>query len=67
MAYASRAPSASLILPGIAAPAVSIALFARHGPSRGFRDDEISRLAAASIAPRLSRGIPASPAYGLVF
>ena len=37
--------------------AVAIAFFARHGLSRGFRDYEISLLAAAWIAPLLSRGI----------
>ena len=37
--------------------AVAIAFFARHGLSRGFRDYEISLLAAAWIVPLLSRGI----------
>jgi hypothetical protein len=37
--------------------AVSIAFFARHGLSRGFRDYEISLLAAAWIVPLPSRGI----------
>jgi Glycosyltransferase family 87 len=37
--------------------AVAIAFFARHGLSRGFRDFEISLLAAAWIVPLLSRGI----------
>jgi hypothetical protein len=37
--------------------AVSIAFFARHGLSRGFRDYEISLLAAAWIMPLLSRGL----------
>jgi hypothetical protein len=37
--------------------AVSIAFLARHGFTRGFRDYEISVLAAAWIAPLLSRGI----------
>ena len=37
--------------------AVAIAFFARHGLSRGFRDFEISLLAAAWIVPLLSRSI----------
>ncbi len=37
--------------------AVSIAFFARHGLIRGFRDYEISLLAAAWIVPLLSRGV----------
>jgi Glycosyltransferase family 87 len=37
--------------------AVAIGFFARHGLSRGFRDYEISLLAAAWIVPLLSRGI----------
>ena len=37
--------------------AVAIAFFARHGLSRGFRDFEISLLAAAWIVPLLSRGV----------
>jgi hypothetical protein len=37
--------------------AVAIAFFVRHGLSRGFRDYEISLLAAAWIVPLLSRGI----------
>jgi hypothetical protein len=37
--------------------AVAIAFFARHGLTRGFRDYEISVLAAAWIVPLLSRGI----------
>ncbi len=37
--------------------AVAIAFFARHGFSRGFRDYEISLLAAAWLVPLLSRGI----------
>src|ERR1035437_4679070 len=37
--------------------AVAIAFFARHGLRRGFRDYEISLLAAAWIVPLLSRGI----------
>jgi hypothetical protein len=37
--------------------AVAIAFFARHGLSRGFRDYEISLLAAAWMVPLLSRGI----------
>ena len=37
--------------------AVAIAFFARHGFARGFRDDEISLLAAAWIVPLLSRGV----------
>ena len=35
----------------------AIAFFARHGLSRGFRDYEISLLAAAWIVPLLSRSI----------
>jgi hypothetical protein len=37
--------------------AVSIAFFARHGLAHGFRDYEISLLAAAWIVPLFSRGI----------
>jgi hypothetical protein len=37
--------------------AVAIAFFARHGLDRGFRDFEISALAAAWIVPLLSRGL----------
>ena len=37
--------------------AVAIAFFARHGLRRGFRDYEISLLAAAWIVPLVSRGI----------
>ena len=37
--------------------AVAIAFFARYGLNRGFRDHEISLLAAAWIVPLLSRGI----------
>ena len=37
--------------------AVAIAFFARHGLRHGFRDGEISLLAAAWIVPLLSRGI----------
>jgi hypothetical protein len=37
--------------------AVAIAFLARHGLARGFRDYEISLLAAAWIVPLLSRGI----------
>ena len=37
--------------------AVAIAFFARHGLRHGFRDFEISLLAAAWIVPLLSRGI----------
>ena len=37
--------------------AVAIAFFARHGLNRGFRDYEISLLAAAWIVPLLSRSI----------
>jgi hypothetical protein len=37
--------------------AIAIAFFAKHGLSRGFRDYEISLLAAAWTAPLLSRGI----------
>jgi hypothetical protein len=36
---------------------VGIAFFACHGLSRGFRDYEISLLAAAQMVPLLSRGI----------
>jgi Glycosyltransferase family 87 len=39
--------------------AVAIAYFARHGLSRGFRSFEISLLAAAWIAPLLSRSVAA--------
>ena len=37
--------------------AVSIVFFVRHGLSRGFRDYEISVLAAAWIVPLMTRGI----------
>ncbi len=37
--------------------AVAIAFFVRHGFARGFRDYEISLLAAAFLVPLLSRGI----------
>ncbi|MCW5703714.1 MAG: DUF2029 domain-containing protein [Bradyrhizobium sp.] len=37
--------------------AVAIAFFARHGFSRGFRDYEISLLAAAWLVPLVSRGV----------
>jgi hypothetical protein len=37
--------------------AIAIAFLARHGLARGFRDYEISLLAAAWIVPLLSRGI----------
>lgn len=37
--------------------AIAIAFFARHGFARGFRDYEISLLAAAWIVPLLSRGV----------
>jgi hypothetical protein len=37
--------------------AIAIAFFAKHGLSRGFRDYEISLLAAAWTVPLLSRGI----------
>jgi hypothetical protein len=37
--------------------AIAIGFFARHGLSRGFRDYEISLLAAAWMVPLLSRGI----------
>jgi hypothetical protein len=37
--------------------AVSIAFFARHGLNKGFRDYEISLLAAAWLMPLLSRGL----------
>ena len=37
--------------------AIAIAFFARHGLSHGFRDYEISLLAAAWIVPLLSRSI----------
>jgi hypothetical protein len=40
--------------------AVAIAFFARHGFARGFRDYEISLLAAAWIVPLLSRGVAAA-------
>jgi Glycosyltransferase family 87 len=41
----------------LVALAVAIAFFARHGLKRGFRDYEISALAAAWIVPLVSRGI----------
>jgi hypothetical protein len=37
--------------------AIAIAFFARHGFARGFRDYEISLLAATWIVPLLSRGV----------
>lgn len=37
--------------------AIAIAFYARHGLSRGFRDFEISLLAAAWIMPLMSRGL----------
>ena len=37
--------------------AIAVAFFARHGLSRGFRDYEISLLAAAWIVPLLSRAV----------
>jgi hypothetical protein len=37
--------------------AIAIAFFARHGLNRGFRDCEISLLAAAWIVPLLTRGV----------
>ena len=40
--------------------AVAIAFFARHGLRRGFRPYEISLLAAAWMAPLLSRGVAAA-------
>jgi hypothetical protein len=45
--------------------AVAIAFFARHGLSRGFRDFEISLLAAAWIVPLLSRSIAAAASIPL--
>ena len=41
----------------LVALAVAIAFFARHGLNRGFRDYEISLLAAAWIVPLLTRGV----------
>ena len=41
----------------LAVSAVAIAFFARYGFARGFRDWEISLLAAAWIVPLLSRGV----------
>jgi hypothetical protein len=41
----------------LVALAVSIAFFARHGLNRGFRDYEITLLAAAWIMPLMSRGL----------
>jgi hypothetical protein len=41
----------------LVALAVSIAFFARHGQTHGFRDYEISLLAAAWIMPLLARGL----------
>ena len=41
----------------LVALAVGIVFFVRHGLSRGFRTFEISLLAAAWIAPLLSRGV----------
>jgi hypothetical protein len=46
--------------------AVAIALLARHGLRCGFRDFEISLLAAAWLVPLLSRS-PAPPAYRLAW
>jgi hypothetical protein len=40
---------------------IQIAFFARHGLVRGFRSFEISLLAAAWIAPLLSRGLAGIP------
>jgi hypothetical protein len=40
--------------------ALSIAFFVRHGLARGFRDWEITLLAAAWVAPLVSRGIAAA-------
>ena len=40
--------------------AIAIAFFVRHGFARGFRDYEISLLAAAWIVPLLSRAVAAS-------
>jgi hypothetical protein len=37
--------------------ALAIAFYARHGLSRGFRDFEISLLAAAWVVPLMSRGL----------
>ena len=45
--------------------AVAIAFFARHGLAHGFRDYEISLLAAAWIVPLLSRGIAGATAIPL--
>ena len=45
--------------------AISIAFFARHGLKRGFRDYEITLLAAAWIVPLLSRGIAGATAIPL--
>jgi hypothetical protein len=47
--------------------AVAIAYFARHGLSRGFRSFEISLLAAAWIAPLLSRGVAGTAGIPLGF
>jgi alpha-1,2-mannosyltransferase len=41
----------------LVALAVSIAFFARHGQTQGFRDYEISLLAAAWIMPLLARAL----------
>jgi Glycosyltransferase family 87 len=57
----------------LVALAVAIAFFARHGLSRGFRDFEISLLAAAWIMPLLTRviagvtGIPLGLLVSLTF
>jgi hypothetical protein len=40
--------------------ALAIAFYARHGLSRGFRDFEISLLAAAWVVPLMSRGLAAA-------
>jgi hypothetical protein len=45
--------------------AVAIAFFARYAFSRGFRDDEISLLAAAWLVPLLSRGVACAKAIPL--
>ena len=47
--------------------AISIAFFARHGLQRGFRDYEISLLAAAWIVPLLTRGIAGATGIPLGF
>ena len=43
--------------------AIAIAFFARHGFANGFRDYEITLLAAAWVVPLLARGIAARPAF----